>query len=136
MRTAIKTTNTRQTPLKWEEKCFLIFSILPPLWSSDTQQGPVPALCGHSTSEAVLRTGSPLCKDIWATLIIKAQRNASPTVSPGIKTKQLPRTYQLPCWFRPAQVTVVLFVNRGLAGRGAGRKCNLLHLVAENREYN
>ena len=41
----------------------------------------------NSTSEAVLRTGSPLCKDIWASVIIKAQRNASPMVSPGIKTK-------------------------------------------------
>lgn len=70
--------------------------------------------------------------------------------SPGIKTKQTPRTYERLGWPRPAQVTdrpaqvtdrpaQVMDrprVDRGLAGRGAGRKCHLLHLVAENREYN
>lgn len=108
-------------------------------WPSETPQGPVPALRGHckfyiwSCAEEGV---PPPCKNIWTPLINRAQRNASPMVRADIKSKQLPRTYQLLCWFCPAQVMVLLFVNRRLAGQGAGRKCDLLHLVAENREYN
>lgn len=132
-----KHTHKRQTPPKPEGKHSLS-SVLPPIRSSVRQQGPVPGLCGHCKFhvQGWAEDGVPLCKNTWAPLLSTVQRNASPVASPGVRTKQLPRTYQLLCWSRPAQVTVLLFVNRGLAGRGAGRKCNLLHLVAENREYN
>lgn len=137
MGTDIKTTNTDSSEVGGKE--LYDFLNTPSPWPSETPQGPVPALCGHCKFYmwSCDEEGVPLpCKNIWASLINKAQRNASLTVSLGIKSKQFPRTYQPVCWFCPAQVMVLLFVNRGLAGQGAGRKCDLLHLVAENREYN
>lgn len=43
-------------------------------------------------------------------------------------------TYQLLCLLRPTQELALLFVNRGLGVQGSGSKCNLLHLVSENRK--
>lgn len=43
-------------------------------------------------------------------------------------------TYQLLCLLRHAQELALLFVNRGLGVQGSGSKCNLLHLVSENRK--
>ena len=138
MRTDMKTT-TRDRLLRSRRKSALWFSqySLPlalrnPSGTSATLRGHCKFYIWSCAEEGV----PPPCKNIWTPLINRAQRNASPMVRADIKSKQLPRTYQLLCWFCPAQVMVLLFVNRRLAGQGAGRKCDLLHLVAENREYN
>lgn len=102
----------RQTPLKLEGKPSTIFSVLPPMRSSITHHGPVPALCGHCqvcvwdwAEDKV-----PPSKDIWASLINKLRERqapwpvlaSKPNSSPGLTSCSagpvLPRWWFC-CWW-------------------------------------